>query len=140
MNKKLSKIFIVIMIIISIFMLSAYTPQYPTDTTVNLKGANHYWLVFLTIVVPHYSELMIQPFNEDFVIPDEINVDIVINNKRLFTGRLRYIPDPKFKFGQYKVELKSDEFYKKYKNQKYTVIIKYDNKSSTVLLNQCEIY
>ncbi|SNX53297.1 hypothetical protein [Thermoanaerobacterium sp. RBIITD] len=112
---------------------------YPPDTTVNLKGANHYWIVFLSIDVPYNSELMIQPFNEDFVIPDEINVDIVINNKRLFTGRLRYIPDPKFKFGQYKVELKSDEFYKKYKNQKYTVIIKYDNKSSTVLLNQCEI-
>lgn len=140
MNKKFSKIFIAIMIIISIFMLSACTPQYPPDTSVNLKGANHYWLVFLTIFVPHYSELIIQPFNEDFVIPDEINVDIVINNKRLFTGKLRYIPDPKFKFGQYKIELKSDDFYKKYKNQKYTVIIKYDNKRSSVLLNQCEIY
>lgn len=57
MNKKLSKIFIVIMIIISIFMLSVCMPQYPPDTTVNLKGANHYWLVFLTIVVPHYIKI-----------------------------------------------------------------------------------
>ncbi|MGB9680424.1 MAG: hypothetical protein ACPL3A_10685 [Thermoanaerobacteraceae bacterium] len=56
----------------------------------------------MTIVVPHYSELMIQLFNEYFMIPDKINVDIVINNKRLFTGRLRYIPDPKFKFELYK--------------------------------------
>ncbi|BDR65721.1 hypothetical protein [Clostridium tetani] len=104
------------------------------DTTVDLKGSNGLWNVSLNIHFKYDSQLIIEPMRDDFKIPSEISIDIIVNNKRAYADRLKYIPNSNEKFlGKYMVNF-SDDYFKK--DIKYaTIIIRFNNKSNSVFLS-----
>lgn len=106
-----------------------------TDTTMDLKGANNFWKASLNIHLNYDSELIIQPQREDFNVPPEINVDIIVNDKCVYTDGLKYIPNSnKELFGNYFVRLNSNDYFTK-DTKNIDLIIKYNNERSSILLN-----
>ncbi len=88
----------------------------------------------LNIHFKYNTELIIHPMRDDFKIPSIISIDIIVNDKCVYTDRLEYIPDPNMKLlGKYVVKFSDDYFKKGIKDA--TIIIKFNNKNSTVFLS-----
>jgi hypothetical protein len=120
-----------------IYLINANSSK---QTTIDLTGGNDLWQASLNIQLDYDSELIIQPGRDDFNIPSEISIDIIVNNKRVYTDRLKYIPDPQFRLGQYtKVRLTSKDYFKK-GTKNVHIIIRYNGESSSILLNQNPIH
>lgn len=114
--------------------------QTSKQTTIDLTGGNGFWQVSLNIQLEYDSELIIRPGRDDFKIPSEISIDIIVNNKRVYTDRLKYIPDPQFRLGQYtKVRLTSKDYFKK-GTKNVHIIIRYNGESSSISLNRNPIH
>lgn len=135
MKKKFLKMFIGIMFIsLCLIFYVTNVNSSKHDTTVDLKGANGVWSASLNIHFKYNTELIIHPMRDDFKIPSIISIDIIVNDKCVYTDRLEYIPDPNMKFlGKYVVKFSDDYFKKDIKDA--TIIIKFNDKSSTVFLS-----
>lgn len=134
MKRKLLIVSIVIVFISLIYVITAFSTK--QDTSIDLKGENNFWQASINIHLKYDSELIIRPSRDDFKIPSEINVNIFINNKCVYTDKLKYIPSSnKNLLGQYMVTLNSADFFKKNINNIY-ITIESNNKSSSLLLKQ----
>ncbi len=137
MRTKKAFIFIGILVIslCLIFYITNTNSSKHTDTTIDLKGANNFWKASLNIHMNYDSELIIQPQRDDFNVPPEINVDIIVNDKCVYTDGLKYIPNSnKELFGNYFVRLNSNDYFTK-DTKNIDLIIKYNNERSSKLLN-----
>jgi len=106
-----------------------------SDDSIDLTGSNNFWKASLNINLKYDSELIIYPRRDDFNIPSEININIFVNKNCVYSGRLKYIPDSNKKLlGKYKISLISNYYFKEDINNVY-IIIKYNNKSSSIALN-----
>lgn len=124
-----------------IYLINANSSkQTSKQTTIDLTGGNNFWQASLNIQLEYDSELIIRPGRDDFKIPSEISIDIIVDNKRVYTDRLKYIPDPQFRLGEYtRVRFKSKDYFKKDIRNVY-IIIKYNGESSSISLNQNPIH
>ena len=112
---------------------------YPTfsnsASSIDLTGSNNLWKVSLNVHLKHDSELIICPRRDDFNIPSEINVNVIVNNNSIYNGKLKYISDSNKKFlGKYMTNLISDSYFKRDTNN-VCIIIKYNGKSNSLTLN-----
>ena len=116
-----------------IYMIN--TNPLKSDDSIDLTGSNNFWKASLNINLKYDSELIIYPRRDDFNIPSEININIFVNKNCVYSGRLKYIPDSNKKLlGKYKISLISNYYFKEDINNVY-IIIKYNNKSSSIALN-----
>lgn len=68
-------------------------------------------------------------------MPPEINVNIIVNDKNVYTDGLKYIPNSnKELFGNYFVRLNSSDYFTK-DTKNINLIIEYNNERSLILLN-----
>lgn len=141
MKRNVLKIFISIMFIslcVILFVMNT-TSAKPTGT-IDLEGGNDFWHASLNIHLQYDTELIITPQRDDFKIPSEISADIITNDKCVYTGILKYIPDSfnKNYLGSYRVRINSDDiisddYFKKDNNEVY-IIIRFNGQSSSILL------
>lgn len=136
MKRNVFKVFIVITFIVLclIFYIANTTFSKPTGS-IDLTGGNDFWKAYLNIHLQYDSVLMIVPGSDSFSIPSEISIDITVNNKCIYTDRLKYIPNSnKNSLGKYTATIKSNELFKKDISNVY-LIIRFNDKSSSIMLN-----
>ena len=138
----LKKLLIYIIVIINILIISYCLKEtYLLETTriINLSGESKYWLADININLPYDSNLIIRPFRDDFDIPSIIDIEIISNNKTIYTNKLEYIKDKNGYLGDYRLELNSRDYFK-YNTKDLIILIKYNNETSKVLLDDREVY
>ncbi|MFA9397446.1 MAG: hypothetical protein ACERKV_04165 [Clostridiaceae bacterium] len=135
MKKNILKIVISIMCLcLFVYILSINSTKHD-NKSIDLTGDDIYWNVSLNIQLQYNSVLIIKPATDNFKIPSEINIDIIDNNKCVYTDTLEYIPDSnKNLLGQYRVNLNSNDYFKK-DNNDVSVIIRFNGESSSISLN-----
>jgi len=130
-------------IFIGIIFISVFTIFYLINTntvnnskTIDLKGSNIIWSASLNINLKYDSELIIRPQREDYEVPSEISVEIIVNENSVYIGNLKYIPDTNgFLIGKYMVTLISGDYFNKdIEDEEVSIIVRYNNESSSILL------
>lgn len=132
------KILICIIAILIIFILSYCLKEvYLIKTTriIDMSGTNDQWWVLLNISLHYDSHLLILPFRDDFDVPSTINIEIISNNKTIYTDKLEIINKKDNSLGEYRLDLNSRDYFN-YKTKDLIVVIKYSNEASRVLLNK----
>lgn len=136
-------------ILIGILFISLFTFFFLFNTnsennnkTIDLKGSNIIWSASLNIILNHDSELIIRPQREDYEVPSEISVEIIVNENSVYIGNLEYIPDTNgFLIGKYMVNLNSGDYFNKDIEDKYVyIIIRYNDESSSILLDKKRVF
>ena len=136
-------------ILIGILFISLFTFFFLFNTnsennnkTIDLKGSNIIWSASLNIILNHDSELIIRPQREDYEVPSEISVEIIVNENSVYIGNLEYIPDTNgFLIGKYMVNLNSSDYFNKDIEDKYVyIIIRYNDESSSILLDKKRVF
>ena len=136
MNKKFLIISILLLLGLCLIFYIINTIPVKTANEINLDGKDKFWKATLNIILKYDSELNIRPMRDDFSIPSEIDIDIIIDNKSVYTDKLEYIQDHDGSLlGKYTVKINSSDYFDK-SIEKVTIIIKYNNESSTIVLNK----
>ncbi|WP_313233756.1 hypothetical protein [Tissierella praeacuta] len=131
MKKNISKILIII-IFISICSI-LYTKSVKTDI-VDVRGNNDFWRASLNINPRYNCELVISPATDEFELPSEINVDVLVKNKSIYTDKLRIIKNKNFsKFGVYKSTFDSNKYLERNYKDVY-VVINFNDETSEIPL------
>lgn len=63
------------------------------DKNIDLTGVSYSWKTSLNVHTTGTSILIISPFREGFEIPSEIEVDILVDDKVIYSKELSYIPN-----------------------------------------------
>ena len=136
------KILIFIIILFNILLLSYCLKEVYLSKTIriiDLNGNNKYWKAYININLAYDAELNIYPFRDDFNIPSIIDIDLIVDNKTVYSNKLEYIKDKNDYFGKYILDLKSKDYFS-YKTKEVILHIKYNNEVSEIILNDIQIY
>jgi len=138
MQRNFLKILIVIVSIslfIAFYLTSQNSNPLNDEDIIDLVGNNKLWNASLNIQLNYDSELRIKPRRDDFNIPPEINIELIVNGNSLYTNTLEYVPNKNNNIlGTYMVVLDTDDYFNKDIDD-VQLIIRYDNESSTLFLN-----
>jgi len=134
--KKILKVLIVIISInlcITFYLANQNSNSLKEEDTIDLVGNNKFWKASLNIHLNYDSELIIRPRRDDFNIPPELSIDIMVDGNSLYTDTLEYIQEPNNFLGKSMVVLDSDDYFNK-DTDEIQLIIRYDNEISTIVL------
>ena len=82
--------------------------------------------------MPVDSDLRIQPFRDDFDIPTDISIDIIVDNNIVYTDNLKYEVANEY-LGIYSAYIDSKELFKRNIKEVY-ITIRFNDDSSSILL------
>lgn len=104
--------------------------------SIDLKGKNDFWNTFINIHKNYDCVLMITPATDLFELPLEINVEVYVKDRCIYTDNLELIKDSNFKkFGTYKARFPTSSYLERNHENIYVVVSHNDNINKIILKN-----